>query len=99
MYNLNVGKIENSAKIIADAAIMHKLILIRQTAVDNKSRSGAWYSPIIFHHQQSVIYEKYHWQYPWSKGPKQSSKEIAVNCKRYSKYSLKDTSIILILAQ
>lgn len=28
MYNLNVGKIENSAKIIADAAIMHKLIFI-----------------------------------------------------------------------
>ena len=70
MYNLNVGKIENSAKIIADAAIMHKLISIRQTTVDYKPWSGAWYSPIILRDQQPVIYEKYHWQYPWSEGSK-----------------------------
>ncbi len=61
IYNLNVGKIENSAKIISDAAVMHKLIFIRQAAVNYKPRSGTRYSPIIFHYQQPVIYEKYHW--------------------------------------
>ncbi len=51
MYNLNVGKIENPAKIIAYAAVMHKLIFIRQAQVDYKPRSSARYSPIIFHYQ------------------------------------------------
>lgn len=60
MYNLNVGKIENPAKIIAYAAVMHKLIFIRQAQIDYKPRSGARYSPIIFHYQQPVIYEKHH---------------------------------------